>query len=177
MGSPQRKPTTVETEAQKFTVALDHFPEFAAEVGVLISCFALIESYMPKLISSTTNMDESEAFMVSGSFVSFSARIDLLDNLIKKKDPKSKEVIAAQHFVKILREATTIRNNYAHGKYSIAKNNIMHVTSFIHDAKRKNPRELVRDLDGIKKDVKRMKFIICELHGYVYRGEMPVISR
>jgi hypothetical protein len=40
--------------------------------------------------------------------------------------------------------------------------------------KRKNPVKVEKDLDGVKKDVARIKFITCELHGYVYRDEMPV---
>jgi hypothetical protein len=67
-------PTNVELEAQKYGVALDDFPEFAAQVGILVSCFALIESYMHRLISRTTGMGESDACVVSGSFISLSVR-------------------------------------------------------------------------------------------------------
>lgn len=182
----KRTPTNVELEAEKYSVALDEFPEFAAQVGILISCFALIESYMHKLISRSTNMDESDAFLVSGSFISFGARIDLLETLIKKRNQQSKEVIAAKHFTKTFREATTIRNTYAHGTYSLGfegghysptAKKIMYISSFLYDAKRKQPSKLVRDLDSIKKDVERIKFITCEIHGYLYRDEMPQLSQ
>jgi len=182
--SMNKTPTNVELETEKYSVALDEFPEFAAQVGVLISCYALIESYMHQLISRTTGMDESDAYLVSGSFISFGARIELLDTLLKKRDQQSKEVVAAKHFIKILREATTIRNTYAHGTYSLGfegghysptAKKIMYISSFLYDAKRKTPSKLEQDLDGIKKDVARMKFITCEIHGYIYRGEMPVL--
>ncbi len=111
--------TKIELEAEIYSVALDEFPEFAAQVGILISCFAIIESYMHKLISRFTDMSESDAFLVTGSFISFGARIDLLETMLKKRSQQSKEVITAKHFTKTLREATKIRNNYAHGTYSI----------------------------------------------------------
>ena len=112
--------TNVELEAETYGVALDEFPEFAAQVGILISCFALIESYMHQLISRTTGMDPSDAFLVSGSFISFSSRIDLLETLLKKREPTNQQVVAAKHFIKTLREASGIRNTYAHGTYSLS---------------------------------------------------------
>jgi hypothetical protein len=175
--------TNVELEAEKYGVALDEFPEFAAQVGVLISCFALIESYMHQLISRTTGMDPSDAFLVSGSFISFSSRIDLLETLLKKREPANQQVVAAKHFIKTLREANGIRNTYAHGTYSLSfegghfsptAKKIMFINSFLYDAKRKGPVKVEKDLDGVRSDVARIKFISCELHGYVYRNEMPV---
>lgn len=178
----KKVPTNVEREAEKYSVALDEFPEFAAQVGVFVSCFALIESYMHQLISRSTGMDESDAFLISGSFASFGARIDLLETLLKKKDHGSREVVAAKHFIPMLRESTALRNTYAHGTYSLGfegghysptAKKIMYVSSFLYDSKRNKAAKLERDLDGIKKDVKRIKFIICEIHGYLYRNEMP----
>ena len=65
-------------------VALDEYPEFAAEVGILMSCFALIESYMHQLISRTTGIGESDTFLIAGSHLTFGPRIDLLETLLKK---------------------------------------------------------------------------------------------
>ena len=61
------KRITVESEAASYRVALDEYPEFAAEVGILMSCFALIESYMHQLISRTTGIGESDTFLIAGS--------------------------------------------------------------------------------------------------------------
>ena len=165
-------------EFQKFGVALDNFPEFSAQLGVLISCFALIEDYMHRVISYSTNMDEQEAFFVSGSFSGFGARITLLETLIKNKDAMLKEVIAAKYFVKTFKEASIIRNDYAHGKYSLTfegatKEKTMIIKSFLYDAKRREPKIMRKNLKEIKEDVQRLKFIICELHAYIYRDEMP----
>ena len=49
----------------------------------------------------------------------------------------------------------------------------MFISSFLYDAKRKSSVKVEKDLDGVKNDVARIKFISCELHGYIYRNEMP----
>lgn len=67
----KRTPSKVELETEKYAVALDYFPEFAAQVGVLISCFAMIESYVHLLIGKLTGIDETDAFVFSGSFFEF----------------------------------------------------------------------------------------------------------
>jgi len=43
--------TNAQRQALSYGVALDEFPEFAACVGILISCFAMIESYVHQVIS------------------------------------------------------------------------------------------------------------------------------
>ena len=49
-----RTSTAAELDAAAYGVALEHFPEFSAKVGVLISCFALVESYVHLLIGKLT---------------------------------------------------------------------------------------------------------------------------
>jgi len=115
----RRPPTNAEREAEKFGVALDEFPEFAAQVGVLVSCFALVESYVHRLISKLTGAAVEDAFVFSGSFMNFRARVDLLDSLAKRRSRGDQSALASRHFVVLLREATEIRNRYAHGQYSI----------------------------------------------------------
>jgi hypothetical protein len=177
----QPSQVSVQSEAAKYRVALEEFPEFAAQVGVLLSCFALIESYVHVLISKLTGISEMDAFIFSGSFLNFSGRVDLLKSLAHDR-PETPGVRAAKHFVAVLKEATEIRNRYAHGQYSLTfeggsysptAKKIMIITSFLYDARRKNSKKVERDLEGITKEVHRMKFITCQMHAYAYRGEMP----
>ena len=174
--------TTVESEAASYRVALDEFPEFASQIGILISCFALIESYMHHLVSRTTGIDESDAFQIAGSYQTFGPRIDLLETLLKKRDPTASQVQTAKYFISALREATRIRNAYAHGTYSLSfvggdysptAERVITVTSYLYDAKRKKPESFERTLDQVIAEVARIKFITCELHAYIYRNEIP----
>ena len=175
--------TKAEHEAQSFGVALDEFPEFAAQVGVLISCFALIESYVHLLVSKLTGACEQDAFVFSGSFLNFRARVDLLESLAKRRPKSDHSAAVARYFVVLLREATDIRNRYAHGRYSLTfeggsysptAKKIMHIDTSLFDAN-KSPKKMVRDLAGIEEEVHRIKLIICEIHAYVYGNELPHI--
>ena len=58
------------------------------------------------------------------------------------------------------------------GKYSPTAKKIMHVDTSLNDAN-KSPKKAICDLDSIEKDIRRIKLLICEMHGYVYRGEIP----
>jgi hypothetical protein len=175
--------TNAQREAQNFRVALDEFPEFAAQVGILISCFALIESYVHKLISKLTGASEVDAFVFSGSFMNFRARVDLLESLAKRRIQVDESAKIARYFVVLLREATVIRNRCAHGQYSLTfeggrysptAKKIMHINTSLFDAN-KRPKQVIRDLAGVEEEVKRIKLIICEIHAYLYRNEVPPI--
>lgn len=177
--------TNAQREAQSYRVALDEFPEFAAQVGILISCFALIESYVHKLISKLTGASEGDAFVFPGSFMNLRARVDLLELLAKRRSPSDRPVAVSRYFVTLLREATGIRNRYAHGQYSLTfegghssptVKKIMHIDTSLFDAN-KSPKKIVRDLAGVQEEVKRIKFIICEIHAYLYRDELPPYLR
>lgn len=173
----------VQSEAAIYQVALDEFPEFAAQVGILISCFAMIESYVPLLVSKLTGASEEDAFVFSGSFMNFRARVDLLETLAKRRTPQDESAKIAIHFAGLLREVTDIRNRYAHGRYSLTfeggqysptAKKLMHIDTSLFDAK-KSPKKIVRDLAELEAEVKRIKLVICEIHAYLYRNEpLPV---
>lgn len=179
----RRTLTNAQREAQGYGVALDEFPEFAAQVGILISCFALIESYVHLLVSKLTGTSESDAFVFSGSFMTFRARVDLLESLAKRRKRVDQSAEIARYFVVRLREATDIRNRYAHGRYSLTfeggrysptAKKLMHIDTSLFDAN-KTPKKVVRDLSALEAEVKRIKLIICEIHAYLYRDESPLI--
>jgi hypothetical protein len=176
------KTRTLPPDLEKYSVALDHFPDFAAQVGILVSCFAILESYAQKLIARIAAIDENDAFVIAGSFQSFSARIDLFELLMNRRDISLPDVKAAKYFISGIREATALRNTYAHGTYSLTFEGgsatpgakmIMHINSFLYDAKRKSPKKLIRDLEGAQSDVQALKALICELHGFLHRNEFP----
>jgi hypothetical protein len=86
--------------------------------------------------------------------------------------------------VAVLREATDIRNRYAHGRYNLTfegghysptAKKIMHIDTSLFDAN-KRPKKVIRDLAGVEEEVKRIKLIICEMHAYLYRNELPPVQ-
>ncbi|MGH8509771.1 MAG: hypothetical protein ACREVH_13815 [Gammaproteobacteria bacterium] len=40
----------------------------------------------------------------------------------------------------------------------------------------KRPKKVIRDLTGVEDEVKRIKLIICQIHAYLYRNELPAIQ-
>jgi hypothetical protein len=160
------------TDFKKYFVALDCEPDFAAEVGVLISCFALIEDYVPRLVAKLIGISYEDAFVITGSFVSFAHKVDLLESLAKLRHETVEARIAIERLVPRIRNANTTRNQYAHARYGITFNDDFMVDSFINDAKRKT-KNARKSLDDIVEDVNLLKRAIDHLHAYVYRDEMP----
>ena len=170
-------PITISSELEKYNVALEHAPEFAAKVGVIVSLFALVESYVPLLFSKLTKADGRDSFAITGSYASFSYRIDLLDSLLEHRSvADTPDFSTYKHFTKTLREANRIRNKFAHSTYSIGaeigntKERRMFLRAFSYDARKKKETEEY-DLKKIEADVHCLKKIICELHAYCHRNE------
>src|ERR1700674_3346137 len=63
-GFAMRVTDIVAKEAAKFHVALESAPEFSARVGILISCFALVEEYVPHLVVKLTGMPHADAWTI-----------------------------------------------------------------------------------------------------------------
>jgi hypothetical protein len=161
------------SDFDKYAVALDCEPNFSAEVGVLISCFAIIESYMPQLLERLINIGSAEAFLIMSSFGEFSERTELLKSLVKLYEAQKKttdDITAIARFLPRITAVTTIRNKYAHGKYSITFHDDFIVDSFVSS---KKPKSTKKSLDAVVVDVNTLKHLICDLHGYVHRDEMP----
>ena len=156
-------------------VALDNAPEFSAQVGVLLSCFALIERYLPQLVSKITGMSEDEALLFVGSFHNVSGRIDLIDTLLKKKQNLSPAEETVKSFIPRLREVSTIRNRYAHAQFSYMKPDKFQITSFLSSATKETKVE-VHTFEDVKKKTFYLKELINDMHGFVYRNEMKKLS-
>lgn len=166
--------STAASELEKYDVALDHAPDFSAQVGVLLSCFAIVEHYVPQLLSRLTGLGDNDSFRLVGTFTSFSNRVELI-RLILENRAESETRRIYTHFLKTLGEANSLRNRFAHGLYSITFGQKIVVQSFGSDS-RKATREELYDLARVKSDVHRIKQIICELHGFIYRNETPLSS-
>ena len=158
-------------DAGLLDVALDNAPEFSAQVGVLLSCFALIERYIPQLVSRITGMTEEEAFLFVGSFHNVSSRLDLVSTLLKEKKQFNEAEETVQSFIPRLRDSSTIRNRYAHAQYSYMKPDKFQITSFLSSATKETKTE-IHTLEDVRKNTFILKDLINDMHGFVYRNEM-----
>lgn len=161
------------SEFDRYSVALDSEPHFAAEIGVLISCFALIEGYIPLLLQKLLNIQSDEASVIMSTYGKFSEQVDLLKSLIKLyKTQKTKidETNALSRLLPRISACATIRNKYAHGRYALTFHDEFIMESFVLSS---SPKRQHKSLDGVVEDVNTLRRLICDLHGYVYRQEMP----
>lgn len=158
------------SEKQKFNVALESALYYASEIGVFISCFALLEGYMPQLLEKLTGLSKEDAAEIMGN-LNMSARVDLLKNLAEQRGDSDQAKQAVSFFAPKIREAISIRNKYAHAEYSIAHENVF-VKQWKYDSKRKT-KEYKETLRDAAIAVETIQSLICDLHGYIYRGENP----
>lgn len=153
-----------------YWVALEQEPVFSAEVGVLISCFAIIENFIPAMLARLTKMNHNDAFTILSSFETFSQRVELLKALVKTHEGDEIETQALGRILPRLTNAATIRNKYAHGRYSITFDDDFVVESFITSRK---PKTVRKSLDAIVADVNVLKGLIVDLQSYLGAGTMP----
>lgn len=165
-------------ETSVYSVALDGGPEpdggleprFAAQVGVIISLFALVEGYVPMLLQKLTGLDARDAQSLASVPRSFTTRLELIEAVCKPRGAGSIDAIVATHFVQQFREANRIRNRYAHATYSTTRQTIV-LSTFSSDFNRE-PEHLTLRLDQFKADGDKLRRIICELHALTYRNEI-----
>ncbi len=162
---------SIRHESTVYNVALDGEPAYAAKVGVIISMFALIEDYAPRLLQLLTGMSMQDSHSTMAVFRAFSNSIDLLKAIYKPKGETSKDAILGSHYVGLLTQANAIRNKYAHASYSTTNKSII-LTPFSSDYNR-SVEKIEQTLPDFDKDVVKLRRITCELHALVWRCELP----
>ena len=163
---------TVPTEKARYSVALESAPGFASDIGVLISCFALVESYIPRLLTKLIGIAYEDAYLISGRF-QMGERVQLLCKLAERRPEGDATRIAVDRLSPRVLDAIAARNKYAHAQYSITFEDAVIVESWLHDSRRKTKPKSTEDRVFIGREIEKVQSLICDLHGFVYRDEMP----
>jgi hypothetical protein len=158
-------------EIHRYHVPLDSHRDFAAEIGIFISCFALVEGYLTKLLSDLIGSSEKDAWTIIGRHQA-GERIQLLQALATLRPSSDTKRIAIERFAPRLTSATAVRNKYAHSQYASTFGGAIVVSSWLHDSKRKakNDTETLAKIVG---EVTTIKGLLNDLHGYIWRNAMP----
>ncbi|MCP4876738.1 MAG: hypothetical protein GY896_14860 [Gammaproteobacteria bacterium] len=99
-------------------VALDNNRDIAAEVGLLLSCYKLIELYMFVVFEKLSDSSRDESKAILGSVSGFNQRMDILRNLLNDtNDSDVDKGFSAEIFDRV-EECSRIRNKYTHSIYS-----------------------------------------------------------
>jgi hypothetical protein len=131
-------------------LALDNAPELATQVGLLLSCFAILELSPPHMLAKLTGMSHEDADTTLGHFRSFNSRLDLIEAIAKARptaDTTAAEILA---LLPKIRDCNTIRNRYAHSLWQQEQGG-MRLISWLSDATRETKARFVTEA-SIKED-------------------------
>ena len=97
-------------------IALDQDRELAAEVGLLLSCYAIIDLFILHIFATVSGQSKDSADVVLGRIKGNGQRFELIREIIAATDRPQKDHELT--LVEGLQRATQIRNEYAHAIYS-----------------------------------------------------------
>lgn len=159
----------LESHAANYQVALDAATDYAIQVGLIISLFALVENYVPFALEKMTGIKRADARAIAGVFRAFSNKIDLLHQLNRNQNDVQRVVYS--HYKGLFSEANKIRNKYAHATYSYAGTHFK-LQTYSGDYNR-SPEIIDSTLENFASDAATLRRIINDLHGFYYRNEIP----
>lgn len=151
-------------------LALDNEPEFASEIGLMTSAFALLERFPPILLSRLTGMSESDSGIILGHFRSFAGKLEVIKTVCRSRGNQTGIVKAVERFRGELQEANRIRNKYAHGRFTQTEAG-MTMTTWEHDANRKTHLEVL-SLADVQEDTAILRATLHKLLQF-QQGELP----
>jgi hypothetical protein len=152
-------------------LALDNDREIVAEIGLLLSCYAIIDLFILHIFAKVSGQTNDVADIVLGRVRGNGPRIDLIKELISASErPKKTQEL---ELVEGLYRATTIRNQYAHAVYSqVDRSTGWRMSMWLSDGKRRRKEfkdisvEIVRQ-DGI--------YLRSVLESLFYFGSIEVV--
>ena len=128
----ERRPFSPTQDPSSYGVALDHDIEIASRIGILMSCFALIEWMVPPLFARATGLSYERAAIILGHFSSLDTRLKLLRALVGTDEGANGELLS---FIYRIEAARKLRNEYAHSIYTQTSEGYV-ITLWPSDAKR-----------------------------------------
>ena len=99
-----------------YLIALDHDRELAAEIGLLLSCYAIIDLYIVHIFATLSGHKKDAATVVLSHIRGNSRRTELIRQLLEMSDRPQKNT--ELELINSIDRATRIRNKYAHAVYS-----------------------------------------------------------
>ena len=102
--------------ATPYPIALDLDRELAAEIGLLLSAYAIIDLFILHIYSVVSGQDKDSASIILGRIKNNGQRIELIRALLNLSNRSNK--IQELKLLDGVEAATRIRNQYAHAIYS-----------------------------------------------------------
>jgi hypothetical protein len=102
--------------SERHNLALDNDRELAAEVGLLLSCYAIIDLFILHIFSIVSNQPKDSASIVLSKIKGNGQRLELIKEIISSSNRQNKNF--ELELVGKTIQATKLRNQYAHAIYS-----------------------------------------------------------
>lgn len=99
-----------------YGIALDQDRELAAEIGLLLSAYAIIDLFILHIYSLVSGQDKDSASIVLGRIKGNGQRVELIRELLKSSSRPEK--VHELELLANVEAATRVRNQYAHAIYS-----------------------------------------------------------
>jgi hypothetical protein len=155
-------------------MALDNDREIAAEIGILLSCYALIELQMFVVFSKLTSSTRDESEVILGNVSGFFSKMNILKKLLSTNTDPSIDKNRASEILNLVDKCNQIRNKYAHSVYSqvsVEGQVKWRTSSWLGDARRNNKFEIF-ELESIRKECEVLRQAIRDLY-YFGHLELP----
>jgi len=133
-------------------IALDNDRELAAEIGLLLSCYAIIDLFLLHIYVTVSGQTKESADIVLGRIKSNMQRIELMRDLILVSNRVQKE--HELNLLKKLEAATQLRNEYAHAIYSqvAASTTKWGMSMWLSDGRKRKKQFKDINVDIVRKD-------------------------
>ena len=158
-------------------VALDNNRDIATQVGLLLSCYALIEQHMFVVFERLSGKSRGDAEDSLGNVSDSYARMNVLRQLLdSSNDNKLDKELSSEIFDRV-EECCRIRNKYAHSFYSqmqIKDEEEWCLSSWFGDVRKINIFEYI-SLDSIKHERNILRQTIRDLN-YFGKLSLPGID-
>lgn len=141
-------------------IALDNDRELAAEIGLLLSCYAIIDLFLLHIFTTVSGQTKTSADIVLGRVKSNMQRIELIRELISASERAQKEY--ELNLVKQLVAATQLRNEYAHAIYSqvAASKTKWRMSMWLSDGQKRKKQFKDISVDVVRKDSEFIRNIL-----------------
>jgi hypothetical protein len=157
-----------------YFVALDGAPEIAAEIGIMMSMLAIVESGFPHALHRLTSLSVGDATVIMNFFRSFSDKTELLKLIVANRDPstpdkpRGSEISELPSLISTVNAANTIRNKYAHAMYGVTVKRGALVMPYRSDIRKKSVPGVEMALEEIVEDVRKVRAAAVAMHAYAH---------
>ncbi len=155
-------------DPKEHRLALDDQPEFAQQVGLILSAFAILELSPPHLLAKLIGISHDNADMILGYHRNFKDRVDLLNSLATLNQTETQESEKIKYLCRKIDKCRAIRNKYAHGLWQMEGDGDRHwwrLINWLSDAGRNTTTNFVT-IDSIKKDCAILRETLNECISY-----------